>query len=203
MLKLVGGYVNQEHETGGLRGRGGRADEEGRGRVAFPLLLIYETITMYFVLTRYRHCSELGRLVLNTCIPVGLFTLAFGSVNVLRTRPNFVAVTKEVTSMQNHHTKFTYMYTSSFSSRANLDCPVDFKLDTINFVFCIASLSNFTILCVAFTTTYDTRVEKCQLNYVVNDRDAILTCNQKLTSVSLIYRTEPTTKKWKNRKTKK
>jgi len=28
-------------------------------------------------------------------------------------------------------------------------------------------------------------------------RDAILTCNQKLTRVSLIYRTEPTTKKWK------
>jgi len=32
--------------------------------------------------------------------------------------------------------------------------------------------------------------------------DAILTCNQKLTWVSLIYRTEPTTKTWKNRKTK-
>ena len=31
-------------------------------------------------------------------------------------------------------------------------------------------------------------------------RDAILTCNQKLTWVSLIYRTEPTTQKWKNRK---
>jgi len=35
-------------------------------------------------------------------------------------------------------------------------------------------------------------------------RDAVLTCNQKLTRVSLIYRTEPTTKKWgKNRKTNK
>jgi len=33
-------------------------------------------------------------------------------------------------------------------------------------------------------------------------RHAILTCNQKLISVSLIYRTEPTTKKWENRKTK-
>ena len=31
-------------------------------------------------------------------------------------------------------------------------------------------------------------------------RDAILRCNQKLTRVSLIYRTEPTSKKWKNRK---
>jgi len=30
-------------------------------------------------------------------------------------------------------------------------------------------------------------------------RDAILTCNQKLTRVSLIYCTEPTTKKWKKR----
>jgi len=34
-------------------------------------------------------------------------------------------------------------------------------------------------------------------------RDAIFTCNQKLTWVSLIYSTEPTTEKWKNRKTKK
>jgi len=33
-------------------------------------------------------------------------------------------------------------------------------------------------------------------------RDAILTCAQKLTRVSLIYRTEPTTKKWKQRNTK-
>jgi len=33
-------------------------------------------------------------------------------------------------------------------------------------------------------------------------RDAILTCNQKLTWISLICHTEPTTKKWKNRKTK-
>ena len=34
-------------------------------------------------------------------------------------------------------------------------------------------------------------------------RDATLTCEQKPTSVSLIYRTEPTTKKWKTKKTKK
>ena len=34
------------------------------------------------------------------------------------------------------------------------------------------------------------------------DRDAILTCAQKPTRVSLIYRTEPTTKKCKNKKTK-
>jgi len=33
-------------------------------------------------------------------------------------------------------------------------------------------------------------------------RDAILTCARKLTWVGLIYRTEPTTKKCKNRKTK-
>jgi len=32
---------------------------------------------------------------------------------------------------------------------------------------------------------------------------AMLTCAEKLTKVSLIYRMEPTTKKWKNRKTKK
>jgi len=31
----------------------------------------------------------------------------------------------------------------------------------------------------------------------------VLACNQKLTWVSLIYRTEPTTKKWKNQKVKK
>ena len=31
-------------------------------------------------------------------------------------------------------------------------------------------------------------------------RDAILTCAQKLTCVSLIYHTEPTTKKWKTEK---
>jgi len=31
-------------------------------------------------------------------------------------------------------------------------------------------------------------------------RDVILTCARKLTRVSLIYRTEPTTKRWKNRK---
>ena len=34
-------------------------------------------------------------------------------------------------------------------------------------------------------------------------RDAILTCARKPTSVSLIYCTEPTTKKYKNRKSKK
>jgi len=39
--------------------------------------------------------------------------------------------------------------------------------------------------------------------YIYEIRDAILTCNQKLTWVSLIYCTEPTSKKWKNRKTKK
>jgi len=33
-------------------------------------------------------------------------------------------------------------------------------------------------------------------------RDVILTCNQKLTWVSLIYRTDPTTKKWKTEKLK-
>jgi len=31
----------------------------------------------------------------------------------------------------------------------------------------------------------------------------VLACNQKLTWVSLIYRREPTTKKWKNQKVKK
>ena len=36
----------------------------------------------------------------------------------------------------------------------------------------------------------------------VTIRDAILTCAQKLTRISLIYRTEPTTKKWKTEKVK-
>jgi len=34
-------------------------------------------------------------------------------------------------------------------------------------------------------------------------QDAILTCAQKLTRVSLIYCTEPTTKKWKTEKLKR
>jgi len=34
-------------------------------------------------------------------------------------------------------------------------------------------------------------------------RDAIVTCAQKLTQVTLIYHTEPKTKKWKTEKTKK
>jgi len=34
-------------------------------------------------------------------------------------------------------------------------------------------------------------------------RDAILTCAQKLTRVSLIYRTEPTTKKWRKQEKNK
>jgi len=43
-----------------------------------------------------------------------------------------------------------------------------------------------------------------EFNTLVHDtiRDAILTCAQKLTRVSLIYRTEPTTKKWKTGKLK-
>jgi len=32
----------------------------------------YVTST-YFILIGYRHCSELGRVVLNTCVPKGLF----------------------------------------------------------------------------------------------------------------------------------
>jgi len=34
-------------------------------------------VTTYFVLTGHRHCSELGRLVLNMCVPVELLTLEF------------------------------------------------------------------------------------------------------------------------------
>jgi len=34
-------------------------------------------------------------------------------------------------------------------------------------------------------------------------RDAMLMCNQKLTGVSLIYRKEPTNKKWKKKKNAK
>lgn len=33
----------------------------------------------YFILIRYKHWSELGRLVVNTCIPLGLFTLEFAN----------------------------------------------------------------------------------------------------------------------------
>jgi len=43
-------------------------------------------------------------------------------------------------------------------------------------------------------------VDDMQLNHTM--RDAILTCAQKLTRVSLIYRTEPTTEKWKIEKLK-
>ena len=32
------------------------------------------SVTAYFVLIYYRHCSEFGRLVMNTCIPTELFT---------------------------------------------------------------------------------------------------------------------------------
>ena len=39
--------------------------------------------------------------------------------------------------------------------------------------------------------------------YYASLRDANLTCNLKLTRVSLIYRTEPATKKWKKLKRKK
>ena len=34
-------------------------------------------VTTYLVLISYRHFSELGHLVLSTCIPMGLFTLKF------------------------------------------------------------------------------------------------------------------------------
>ena len=36
---------------------------------------------LYFALIRYGHCIELGRLVLNTFIPTGLFTLQSQLVN--------------------------------------------------------------------------------------------------------------------------
>ena len=45
-------------------------------RVYFPYLL-YVT-SAYFVLTGYRH-SELGRVVLNTCISTRLFTVKFAN----------------------------------------------------------------------------------------------------------------------------
>jgi len=42
------------------------------------------TSTSYSFATGYRCCSELGRVVLNTCIPTELFTLEFAcDVNVL------------------------------------------------------------------------------------------------------------------------
>jgi len=45
----------------------------------------------------------------------------------------------------------------------------------------------------------------CVCVFIIRDtiRDASLTCSQMQTWVCLIYRTEPTTKKWKNEKTKK
>jgi len=39
------------------------------------------TSLLYFALIRYGHCIELGRLVLNTFIPTGLFTLQSQLVN--------------------------------------------------------------------------------------------------------------------------
>ena len=45
-------------------------------------------------------------------------------------------------------------YTSSFSSSENLDCPVDLRFAAISLVFCIASLSNFTILYTITTQSH-------------------------------------------------
>jgi len=45
-------------------------------------------------------------------------------------------------------------YTSSFSSSENLDCPVDLRFAAISLVFCIASLSNFTILYTVTTQSH-------------------------------------------------
>ena len=52
------------------------------------------SVATYFVLTGYRPSSEQGRLVLNTCIPMGLFTressreLQFSSLHAMWTRLN-------------------------------------------------------------------------------------------------------------------
>jgi len=54
-----------------------------------------------------------------------------------------------------------------------------------------------------FTVEGNTIQPKIRTATIRTIRDAIVTCAQKLTRVSLIYHTEPTTKKWKNRKTKK
>jgi len=42
----------------------------------------HHVASTYFVLTGYRHCSELGRIVLNRRIPMGLVILEC-DVNVL------------------------------------------------------------------------------------------------------------------------
>ena len=39
----------------------------------------YVSVTAYFALIGYKHSRELGRLVLNTCILMGLFTVEFAS----------------------------------------------------------------------------------------------------------------------------
>jgi len=56
--------------------------------------------------------------------------------------------------------------------------------------------------CIQYTTAYKALyLSTAELRYDTT-RDAILTCARKPTWVSLIYRTGPTTKKCKNRKTK-
>ena len=45
------------------------------------LLLLFTALK--FAEAQNRHCSELGRLVLNMCIPIGLFTLKFSLVHAL------------------------------------------------------------------------------------------------------------------------
>jgi len=54
-----------------------------------------------------------------------------------------------------------------------------------------------------FTVEGNTIQPKIRTATIRTIRDAIVKCAQKPTRVSLIYHTEPTTKKWKNRKTKK
>ena len=39
----------------------------------------YVSVTAYFALIGYKHSRELSRLVLNTCILMGLFTVEFAS----------------------------------------------------------------------------------------------------------------------------
>jgi len=40
--------------------------------------------TQYWLISDYRHCSKLGRLVLNTCFPLGLFTMTYANLSLVQ-----------------------------------------------------------------------------------------------------------------------
>ena len=89
-------------------------------------------------------------------------------------------------NLNNKKHKPTACYAAAFCLYSIVDCCVAFPVAITLF-----TIIDVTSWLVSHTIRYDTI------------RDAILTCARKPTWVSSIYRTEPTTKKCKNRKSKK